>query len=450
MRIHGLRKKMLPIISVGLPIVLFSISIMLNPIETLTGESTGFLLRNEFSLITQDVNDEDTTIGNRNIKVFSVNQVNNSLVFAEELPNNAVIVKLPDKRVGIKLSDDCSDVRVYKWSNILERNGSFYINVIDENILILSPSKPVDLQQGVNIFFSNVSFSQSINELNKYRVITVFEETPVDPVVNNVIKTVSVNWGDGSVTNVDIDSAEIQHIYKHTGVYPITFVIIDCFGVTYEVTQNYTVSYEGDLVHLYLLMEKYKEPVAAATVSISLTTLAAFVVLTETGKFKFFVFLSLLTPLFTRIQKEDVLDQFVRGEIYGYIKTYPGVTYNEIMRKLELKNGTLSYHLHMLEKMEKIKSRREGIRYRAFYPTGMRYPEEEKYRLTEPQLDILGIIKKNEGITQREIAKRLNKKPQMINYNVKVLARAGLIKIRKKGRKTYCYTLKNVDQNAPP
>ena len=78
--------------------------------------------------------------------------------------------------------------------------------------------------------------------------------------------------------------------------------------------------------------------------------------------------------MFTRVQKDDVLDQFVRGEIYGYVKTNPGATYNEIMQKLGLKNGTLSYHLHMLEKMEMIKSRLEGIRYRAFYPTGMKFP----------------------------------------------------------------------------
>jgi predicted transcriptional regulator len=110
------------------------------------------------------------------------------------------------------------------------------------------------------------------------------------------------------------------------------------------------------------------------------------------------------------------------------------------MKKLDVKNGTLSYHLHKLEKMEMIKSRREGLKYRAFYPTDMKLPQEERFRLTELQLDILKAVKANDGITQRKIAKILNRNPQTINYNVKVLRQAELIKLRRKGRRTVCYT----------
>jgi len=143
--------------------------------------------------------------------------------------------------------------------------------------------------------------------------------------------------------------------------------------------------------------------------------------------------------MYTRIQKEDALDQFVRGQIFGFIKSNPGVHYNEIMRKLDMKNGTLSYHLHMLEKTRMIKSRKERFRYRAFYPTGMKFPKRERYRLTELQLDIIKIIKNNEGISQKDIAKKLNEKHQTINYNVKVLQQAGLIYLRRIGRKTSCF-----------
>ena len=59
--------------------------------------------------------------------------------------------------------------------------------------------------------------------------------------------------------------------------------------------------------------------------------------------------------MYTRIQKDDELDKFVRGQIYGYIKTNPGVHYNKIRREIDIKNGTLSYHLRVLEKTELIK-----------------------------------------------------------------------------------------------
>jgi predicted transcriptional regulator len=146
-----------------------------------------------------------------------------------------------------------------------------------------------------------------------------------------------------------------------------------------------------------------------------------------------------LLPLYTRIQKEDVLDQFVRGQIYGFIKTNPGAHYNQILRKVGVKNGTLSYHLGILEKTELIQSRREGLKYRAFYPTGINFPKAERFRLTGLQIQIIDSIRSQPGLTQKEIAGLLGRKPQTINYNIKVLDQAGLISVVKAGRKTTCF-----------
>ena len=66
-------------------------------------------------------------------------------------------------------------------------------------------------------------------------------------------------------------------------------------------------------------------------------------------------------PMFTQERKDDVLDHFVRGEIYGFIRANPGSHYNQMMRELDIKNGTLSYHLYILEKTGIVKSRKEGI-----------------------------------------------------------------------------------------
>ena len=86
-----------------------------------------------------------------------------------------------------------------------------------------------------------------------------------------------------------------------------------------------------------------------------------------------------------------------------------------------------------------IKSRREGIRYRAFYPTGRKFPEKEKYKLTDLQIAILDNIRENEGITQTRLASLIKEKKQTINYNIKVLEKIGKIRVRKKGRETHCY-----------
>jgi predicted transcriptional regulator len=127
----------------------------------------------------------------------------------------------------------------------------------------------------------------------------------------------------------------------------------------------------------------------------------------------------------------------------------PGVHYNQIRRGMGIKNGTLSYHLSVLEKTELIKSRREGLKYRAFYPTGMKFPKKERFRLTELQIKIINVIKNYEGITQKDIAKQLGQKPQTINYNIKVLEQAELIQVVKRGRKTCIYPLPEQDPERP-
>jgi predicted transcriptional regulator len=109
------------------------------------------------------------------------------------------------------------------------------------------------------------------------------------------------------------------------------------------------------------------------------------------------------------------------------------------MKNLGIGNGTLSHHLYMLEKMNMIKSRQEGIRHRAFYMISLHYPEKEQLRFTKLQSDIIKLIKENNGITEKEIISRLGEKQQTISYNMKMLQRKDIITLEKKGREAYCY-----------
>lgn len=344
------------------------------------------------------------------------------------------VTVLPSDKIGLKTLD-----------------GKYIINNPEDypelkNITWINPEKIT------NVSFSSFESNQKIEKLDKYDVKLIFNNLKGSNDLKEAnITNYLINWGDNAITTSDVDTYVQKHTYKKSGTYVIKISANDEYGYVYNYTRNFTVNYEGDLVHTYLVLDENKEEIATTSAGISGIALVGFA-LTETGKYKLLAMLPLMMPMYTKIQKDDVLDQFVRGEIYGLVKTNPGVHYNEIMKKLDMKNGTLSYHLHMLEKMEMIKSRKEGIRYRAFYPTGMRFPEEERYRLTDFQLEILNIIKENEGIQQKDIAKKLGKKPQTINYNIKTLQQAGLIKVRKRGRETSCYILNGIiyNQNQPP
>jgi DNA-binding MarR family transcriptional regulator len=162
--------------------------------------------------------------------------------------------------------------------------------------------------------------------------------------------------------------------------------------------------------------------------------LAAFLGATEIG---YLALLSIFLPLYVRLKKKDVLSHFTRGQIFGYIQANPGAHYNAIIQYLGLHNGVGAYHLKVLEREGYIKSLRDGI-YKRFYPKNMRIPEK-RLHLSRIQRDILSEIQKHPGITQKEISKLLDESKQVVNYNVKVLESAGLIRMERVGRESSCF-----------
>ncbi len=309
-------------------------------------------------------------------------------------------------------------------------NATLNITYINGTIKTVNVTKTVD-------YLSNATLRKSIEGLDAYKVYVTFDDSVLDS--NASLVNYTVDWGNGQVVKGNATTlSAISHTYTREGEYPITITVTDSNGITYSCVKSQSIQLStGQYVQLWI--GENKEVVAVTSAagfgSVALLGFAA----TEVGKYRLLCLLQLLMPLYTRIQKEDVLDQFVRGEIYGFIKAHPGVHYNQIIRELDVKNGTLSYHLHMLEKTGMVKSRKENFRFRAFYPTGMKFPQEERYRLTELKTKILHAIKQNEGISQKEIARMLDEKHQTINYNIKVLQQAELIHLRKKGRMTSCF-----------
>ena len=372
---------------------------------------------------------------------WEMTRLNDTETLLYQLDPESYAIKLPENRIALRYDENLSSV-LPPTCKIVTHDDDFVIT-FPGDATALKVTTVVDFP--VMNLTKNVIISQSINELDAYQVNLVFIGF-YNPIVQNNTINYTVDWGDGTTTTYDPSTFTAHHMYAKSALYSLSVSISDAFGFSYSSQRQLDVEYEGDLAHSYLWAKKNKEPLAVtSSASIGLFALSL-VILTETGKYKFLALLPLLIPLYTRIQKEDVLDQFVRGQIYGYIKTHPGVHYNKIRRDIDVKNGTLSYHLSVLEKTELIKSRREGMRYRAFYPTGMKFPKKERFRLTELQIQILDVLEKHKYLHQKQIAKYLQKKPQTINYNVKVLAEAGLIEIKRKGRKSVCYPVDNATE----
>ena len=159
--------------------------------------------------------------------------------------------------------------------------------------------------------------------------------------------------------------------------------------------------------------------------------LAAALASTEFGKYG--LWSVLFFPMYTRLRREEVLDHFVRGQIYGYIMSHPGEHYNSLKDALKVTNGTLAHHLRTLEVQGFIKSARDGV-FKRFYPLEMQIPRDRGIRLSDLQHHILTLIRNEGGPTQQEIARRLGVSQQTVSYNIRALGREGLVRMEKFGR----------------
>jgi DNA-binding MarR family transcriptional regulator len=173
----------------------------------------------------------------------------------------------------------------------------------------------------------------------------------------------------------------------------------------------------------------------AVSIGLGALLVAAFLS-TEIGRYG--AFNAIIFPLYSRLKKEEVLDHFVRGQIYGYIVSHPGQHYNSMRQDLKVTNGTLSHHLRTLEMMGFIKSYREGV-FKRFYPIEVSVPQERGVKLSDLQIQVLEMIRGGAGPTQADIAARLDVTQQTVSYNIRTLSREGAIRMEKDGRNTRYY-----------
>jgi DNA-binding transcriptional ArsR family regulator len=120
-----------------------------------------------------------------------------------------------------------------------------------------------------------------------------------------------------------------------------------------------------------------------------------------------------------------------KAVILSHITNNPGIRYRELLRLTGLANGTLEYHLKILERSHKVTVERHDGRRARYYPIYM--PTDE--------LQILGYIRNNvarrivifilehDFCTFNEILEHIKKAASTASWHLKRLSEAGLISI---------------------
>jgi DNA-binding MarR family transcriptional regulator len=168
---------------------------------------------------------------------------------------------------------------------------------------------------------------------------------------------------------------------------------------------------------------------------------AAAVVLTVAGSTAYFYSASevfkyrwltlALVPLYSLVHDEKVLDHFFRGRLFEYIKENPGVTFTALKEHFEVNNGTLTYHLHRLEKEDLITFRNLG-KYKLFYADGVRIKGVEVV-ISPMDKEIIEIISSEPGITSSQVIAMLKgeRSSRTVSRHLKQLERKGFIEVKK-------------------
>ncbi len=156
---------------------------------------------------------------------------------------------------------------------------------------------------------------------------------------------------------------------------------------------------------------------------------------TEVGKYR--LLLAVFLPLYTRLNRDEVLDNETRGMIRGCIYADPGIHYNDIVRRLKLKNGTAAYHLMTLEREGFIRSRSDG-RLKRFYPAEMK-PSDAPQRLTRLESIIYEAVREKEGMSQHELARALDVPYPTVSRYVNKMAAAGVLRLERQGISVRCF-----------
>jgi len=116
----------------------------------------------------------------------------------------------------------------------------------------------------------------------------------------------------------------------------------------------------------------------------------------------------------------------LRPKIASYILLHPGSSFGDIQEIFDLPESTLRYYIRYLEKGGQIYS---DSKKRIYYPTEHKGDKD----INNTQRVLIDIIKKNPGITQKELAAKTNKNRLTIRKHTNLLIEKELVTITRIG-----------------
>ena len=122
-------------------------------------------------------------------------------------------------------------------------------------------------------------------------------------------------------------------------------------------------------------------------------------------------------------------DDNIKSILLKYIDETPGIRYRELLRLTALSNGTLTYHLKMLEDSNCVRVDRHQRRMTRYYAVNVPIEESEVigYIRSDTTRQIILFILKHDLCTFNEIVEYTKKAPSTVSWHLKRLRNARII-----------------------
>lgn len=149
-----------------------------------------------------------------------------------------------------------------------------------------------------------------------------------------------------------------------------------------------------------------------------------------------------LVPLWTRLSPHTITRHPARRRILEAIRKTPGITTVELVLETGINEGTLLYHLRVLDKASFVRSLKLGRELVWFEPGSTPMPQDPArlVALHAPGRRIMvEAISRAPGLTQAELSRRLGLSKATTHYHLQELAAAGLVEFKREGARVRCY-----------
>jgi len=144
---------------------------------------------------------------------------------------------------------------------------------------------------------------------------------------------------------------------------------------------------------------------------------------------RYLLFSILGLPLYSKIEKDEILNQPNRKKIFTCLLVNPGINLTKIHREMNLGYGTLVHHLSILEK-EKLITSEKTMGLITFYPrTAKNHADEGKndFLLSPSQTQIYDFLKQRNSASRKNVQEALHMNPKTLGYHLHKLKKGGFI-----------------------